>query len=367
MRSSPFQPNGGSQLSRDAAQLLVQHVAFAAARDVPLPDVLEALAEDMGDRRLATAAHGLAERIRSGAPLEQALTESGRSFPPQVQGILLAGARAGDLPLVLEGYAGLDRQRRHVHGIVRSALAYPILIAVLLIPVLLILSLYVAPVFEELFRDFDLDLPEATLMAFRTARFAPFALGSLLVVPAATAALLSVLGGHWLMHRLRGATPVFGPLWTWAGQSEFALLLRLLVAARLPLDQAVEATSQALSDRNLARACPHLVQAVTRGVPLGEALDRSMHFDRTLAPLVTWGEQNGLLEDALAIASSVLRERLEGYAAMLRRVIPVVSLAIIAAFIAGIAVVGFLLPLLELLSALTPGGGGGLPGFFGIW
>jgi type II secretory pathway component PulF len=144
-------------------------------------------------------------------------------------------------------------------------------------------------------------------------------------------------------------------------------LLGILVAARLPLERAVEATSQALADRNVARACPHLVHAVTSGTPLAEALDRSMHFDRMIPPMVAWGEQHGLLEDALVIASGVLRERLEGYAVMLRRVIPVISLAIIAAFIAGVAVVGFLLPLLNLVSALTPGGGGMVPRLFGIW
>lgn len=353
------------KLSRDAAQLVVRHVAVAAARNVPLPDILEALADDLGDRRLSGAAHRLADRLRSGASVEAAFFEEEASFPRPVRGALGCGLRAGNLPAVLQGYAGLELQRRQISGTVRSALAYPTLIAALLIPVLLILSLYVAPVFEELFRDFDLRLPPATQMAFRTARVAPFALAAVLVIPACVAVLLSLAGTHWLLHRLRAAVPVFGPLWSWAGQNEFASLLGILIAAKLPLGEALQAVSQALSDRNVARACPHLVQALENGVPLGEALDRSMHFDRAMPPLVTWGMEHGLLADALQIASGIMRARVENYAAMLRRVVPVVCLAIIAAFLAGIAVVAFLMPLMNLISGLSGGGGGTLP--FGIW
>lgn len=344
----------------------MRHVAVAASRSVPLADVLEALADDVGDRRLSGAARGLAERIRSGSSLEGAIAEEERSFPAPVRGILLAGVRANNLPLVLEGYAGLELQRRQIRNTLRSALAYPILIAVMLIPVLLILSLYVAPTFEELYREFDLSLPEATLIAFRTTRVAPFALAAILVAPAGVALLLSLVGGHWLLHRLRGAVPVFGPLWTWAGQNEFASLLGVLIAARLPLGEALQAVSLAVSDRNVARACPDLANAIENGTPLAEALDRSMHFDRTLPPLVAWGEEHGLLEDALPIVSRVLRARLESYAAMLRRIVPVVSLAMIAAFIAGVAVIGFLLPLMNLISGLSGGGGGGTPPPF-LW
>jgi type II secretory pathway component PulF len=345
---------GGGRLSRDAADLLVRHLAMAASRSVPLPEVLEALADDVGDRRLAAAAHQLAERLRSGDSIDQALRDLESTFPPPIRGLVVAGLKANNLPAVLEGYAELALEQRNIKTTIRTALAYPMLIGVLLIPLLLLLSLYVAPLFEELFHEFELELPESTVTAFRTARVAPIAIAALFVVAAGVAAILSLVGGHWFLHRLRGAIPVFGPLWTWAGQYEFAALLETMVAARLPLPDAVGAVADGLSDRNVARACPHVLRGVEEeGLSLGAALERSMHFDRILPPLAAWGEAHGILEEALSVARRTLHARLENYAAMLRRVIPVVALVVVATFVMGIAVVGFLMPLFELISGLS--------------
>jgi type IV pilus assembly protein PilC len=342
------------RLSRDAADLLVRHLAMAAARSVPLPDVLEALADDVGDARLSAAARRVAQRMRSGDSIDEALREQESSFPSPIRALLAAGLKANNLPVVLEGYAQLVLQQRSIKTTVRTALAYPVLIGVLLIPLLLLLSLYVAPLFEELFNEFELDLPQSTVTAFRTARVAPIAVSAVLIVPAGVAAILSLLGGHWLLHRLRAAIPVFGQLWTWAGQNEFAALLETMVAARLPLPEAVGAVADGLSDRNVARACPAIAQSLREaGLPLGEALERSMHFDRILPPLVAWGEEHGILEEALSVARQALVARLENYAAMLRRVIPAVALVVVATFVMGIAVIGFLMPLIDLISILS--------------
>src|SRR6185436_7239167 len=153
--------------------LLVEIVGDAAASRVPLEISLAALAEEKGDSRLAAAAERLATRLQQGATIHDAIESLDRQLPTEVAGLLRAGIESGDLAGTVERFGQQQLAAERFNRRIRGALAYPLLIVALLVPLLLFLSLYVIPMFGEFYAEFGLKLPVMTELILLTASQLP--------------------------------------------------------------------------------------------------------------------------------------------------------------------------------------------------
>jgi type IV pilus assembly protein PilC len=331
---------------------LIHAVGAAAESRVPLDVTLAALAEEQVDPHVAAAARRLSAELQRGVPVDQAVAALGDDLPPEIRGLLSVGVESGDLAGTIERFAELrlaaDRARRRI----RAAIAYPLLIGAILVPLALFLSVFVIPMFGELYEEFDLNLPPITEVLLTTSRQMPMFLGALLFVLIGIPIALRVLGGRWLLHRTRAATPLVGRLWSWSAQREFAAMLASFLTLRVPTASAVANTGQVMSDRNMARACSRLAERLGAGMSLSEGMSQSIHFDRTLVALVAWGEQHHLLPEALSIATEVFEDRIEQYAALMRRILPTVTLVFVATLMFAV-IVGLFIPLINLIEGLS--------------
>jgi type II secretory pathway component PulF len=331
---------------------LVQAVGAAAASRVPLDVTLAALAEEKEDPQLAAVAGRMATRLAQGATIEETIEELDHNLPREVRGLLRAGVESGDMAGTFEQFAQQRLARQRVDRQIRAAIAYPLLILSILVPVLLLLSVFVIPMFRELFEEFDLQLPHITKLVVSTSQQLPPLIGALVLLAVAIPLGLRLVGGRWLFHRVRNALPVFGRLWTWAGQREFADVLASFLELRLPLADAVAHTGEILGDRSLARACTSLRERLEAGRTLGESLNQSIHFDRTLSALATWGESHGLLPEALRIATDVFDDQVEQQASFVRRLLPPVTLVVVATLMVSV-IIGLMVPLSDLIQGLS--------------
>jgi type II secretory pathway component PulF len=331
---------------------LVQAVTSAAKVRVPLEVTLAALADEKDDPRLSRVAARLAVRLQRGDTIDQALTDMDRELPAEIRGLLRAGIESGDLAGAFERFAQQKLSQQRVRRHIRATVAYPLLILAILVPLALFLCLVVIPMFRDIFAEFQLDLPKVTQLVIQLSRQLPALIGGLALCLVVTPIVLRWVGGRWLFHRVRAALPMFGRLWTAAGQREFAAQLAAFLDLRLPLDSAVTYTGEVLSDRNIARACRSVAARLKSGQSLSDALARSMHFDRSLAALAAWGESHGLLPDALRVAADVFDDQVEQQASFVRRLLPPITLVAVATVMLFV-IIGLMVPLLSLIEGLS--------------
>ncbi len=340
------------RLREEQVDSLVQAVGAASANRVPLEVTLAALAEEREDPRLARVARQLSEQLERGATIEQAVASLGTQLPAEIGGLLQAGIESGDLAGLVEQFAQQRLASRRARLQIRMALAYPLLILAILVPLALLLSMYVIPMFNDLFVEFDLALPGMTMLMLVVAREMPWLILALVAIVFGLPLVLRFVGGQSLLHRVRLAVPLLGRLWMWSGQREFAAMLSSLLDRRLPMSSALAHTGAVLSDRNLARACRRVDQRVQQGQSLSQSLTQSIHFDWSLVTLVAWGERHGMLPDALRVAADVFDDRIEQRVSWLRRMLPPLTLVAVAA-IACFVVVSMMIPLVKLIEGLS--------------
>lgn len=320
--------------------------------DAPLAEIFYALAEDAEDHRLRRLSSKLAERLAAGDDLSDAVAAIGAELPPHFRRALVNAANRGHLAGLLQGLAAHETTRKRLSRQLRSLLVYPALIAVLLLAVTSGLSLFVLPQFEELYRDFDLELPTMTKFMLSAGKAIPWiALGIV-----ATIVLYFVVGfvlrGHRILHWLRTGAPILGRVWLLSGQHEFASLMGALTKEEVNLEDALRTTSDSLRDRNVARATTILLRKCDAGNSLSKSLAESIHFDRALPSLVGWGEANDALPAAFHQATAYFEKELDLHASFLRSVLPSLMFIIVIATIFMFAVTLFV-PLIDLINNLS--------------
>jgi type IV pilus assembly protein PilC len=335
-----------------ALATITQSIEAAADNQLPIEITLAMLAEEAGDRRLARVAHRLADQLEQGTPIPEAFKQLDGELPPELGGLLRAGIDSGNLASAISEFSRQRLETQRLRWRIRAVLAYPLIVLAIVVPLALFLSMYVIPMFKEIFEEFDLGLPIATELILQAAEQLPgFLIGATLFffgVPI----FLRLVGGRWLFHRVRGAVPLLGPIWTFAGQREFAASLASFIKLRVPLDDAVTYTGNSIGDRNVGRACRRVTKRLENGDSLSESLGESLYFDRALVALVAWGEAQGLLPESLLLATHVFDDRVEQYATLLRRLLPPITFIVVATVMFYV-VVALFIPLVSLIQNLS--------------
>src|SRR4051794_17909614 len=188
--------------------LLLQTMGGAAVSRLPLEISLAALAEEKGDPRLAAAAERLATRLQQGATIHEAIDSLDHQLPTEIAGLLRAGVESGDLAGTFERFGQQRLAAERFNRRIRGALAYPLLILGILVPLLLFLSMYVIPMFGDIYREFNLDLPTITELILQTAKQLPMLVLGIAVLVFGAPLILRILGGRWLLHRVRFSLPL---------------------------------------------------------------------------------------------------------------------------------------------------------------
>ncbi|MBN1851284.1 MAG: type II secretion system F family protein [Pirellulales bacterium] len=341
------------RLSPVAAEALTRAIAGAETCGVPLPEILRALADDLADPRLATTAKYLAEKIHQGATLDEAIASIAQRLPNGTRCLVSAGAHTGQLAEILESYCQQQVVRKEISQTIWSAIAYPMFIAILFVPILLLFTVWIVPMFDSLFQDWNVELPKITASVIKISRDVPLLLAVLLGVPAGTVLVIKLFGLKRLDHRLRNATPLIGRFWIWASQIELAAMLAIFLKNQLPLPDALERTAMVVHDHNVARTCRWASGQVRSGQGLGAAFADSMHIDPMLTEMIVWGESSSTLPDMLHLAEDMYSARINQRAAFLARLLPLIAMLMIGGFMVAVVLTSLLLPLLSLVRTLA--------------
>jgi type II secretory pathway component PulF len=337
---------------------LNDEIAGMARAGLPLDQGLAAMARDMGRGRLRDVTQALADDLRAGHTLPEALERQGSRVPPYYAGLVSAGVRTGRIAEVLATLTSYTRALAQLRTTVIDALTYPCVVAALALALMGLMCFWVLPQFAQIFRDFGMKLPTMTefALAFGEHPFRLFVgplavlIGGILIL---YLALRWVGAGRSFWARLVYATPIVGTLVRSARLGAFTDLLAILIDHEVPLPEAFRLAGQASSDPIMAGSARNLSDDLGQGIPLGEALRGRGLVPEWVAWMTGLGERRGNLGQTLHQVAAAYRRQVESRAAILRGVLPPVLILIVACLFAVFFVFALMLPMLRLLEGLS--------------
>lgn len=341
---------GARRLSSKALTLFTRQLATLVLV-TPLEEALRTIAtQTEGDhvRRILDRVHS---GVVEGRRLSDAMMREPKSFPPLYRAMVAAGEGAGTLPQILERLAALLEREAGVRSKVQTAVAYPVVLAIVAMFVVMALMIFVVPKVVDQFDTIGQKLPLLTRIVIDVSWFLAGYWWVLLIAVAAT------VGG--MNFALRDASfrlrfdrawlrlPLIGRLTRDLHAARMARTLSTMVGSRLPLLEGLTLTAATIHNHALRAASDDIVLAVRRGGSLASALKRAGIFPPLLVYLAASGEASGQLDTMLERAADYLEREFDTFTASALSLLEPAIIVFMGGIVATI-VLSILLPILQL-------------------
>ncbi|HKR18457.1 type II secretion system inner membrane protein GspF [Rhizorhapis sp.] len=301
-------------------------------------------------RAIITRVHG---GITEGRRLADAMGLEAKSFPPLYRAMVSAGESSGSLPLIMDRLAELLERQAQVRGKVITALAYPVVLALVAIGVVTALMVFVVPKVVEQFDTVGQQLPLLTRIVMGISGLLAGYWWALLLL----LALAGVIGWRALkeesirysVDRFLLRLPLIGRLIRDLHAARMARTLSTMVASRLPLLEGLALTAQTVHNRVLRHASDDIVEAIRGGGSLSAAMRRAGVFPPLLVYMAASGEAAGRLDTMLERAADYLEREFDRFTATALSLLEPAIIVVMGGIVALI-VLSILLPILQLQS-----------------
>jgi general secretion pathway protein F len=293
---------------------------------VPLVEALSALIEQLDQPELKTAFTETRNQVNEGSTLADALK---------------AHPKLADF---------LDDQTR-LQSKVRGALAYPIVMAVVVVLILFLMMSVVVPKVTAIFQNFNQTLPWYTsLLIWVSNVFSNY-----------WWLLAALIGGGIYWFRRWQATeegrrkwdlfvlevPLFGPLLIMVAVSRFARTLATLLASGVPVLTAMDITRNVLGNTELMRVVEEARASVREGEGIAKPLRQAGRFPPIVTHMIAVGERTGQLEEMLMHVADAYDQQIEVRVGVVTSILEPLLIVVMGAVVGGIAF-AILMPLLQL-------------------
>jgi type IV pilus assembly protein PilC len=360
-------PRRRMALGEDDFLFVNRQLSHLTAGGLPMEKGLRLIAGEL-PRRQARAVGAIAADLEAGAPIGDAFAGRGTTFPPMYGRLLEAGVRANNLPGVLLSLGRHIEMLQRLRAAVWRAAAYPLMVALALLAVLVFIWGYIMPRLGPLTGGIAATppgwyiwpppatskMPDLSLLP-PVARGVSYAIMGLLAVVLALAAVVVLLGrapvGRRMLEPVLRPLPVVGPVVRWNRVARWCDALHLGVSSGLDLPAALALAGEAVDSNDARSDTEDLVAAVQAGRGLDPAPPLRLLPPMVPAALALGIDQNDLPAAAATLAR-MYREQAEVRLAIVPQVLSPVLLLLIAGCV-GLAVASALLPMVVLLHDLS--------------
>jgi general secretion pathway protein F len=337
---------GGAELA-----LLTRQLATLVGAGLPIDEALGALSEQGDGERQRGMTAALRARVMEGASLAQAMGEFPESFPDVFRATVGAGEQSGKLDLVLEKLADYAEARDALKQKILAALAYPILLSIVAIAVVMGLMTWVVPQIVGVFENLHQSLPLATRVLTALSAFVRgwgwllLALVVVAIVAARIALRNEPLRRRW--HAIVLRLPLIGRLTRAANTARAMRTLALLASSAVPLLDALGISADVVPNLPMQEAMRRAAFKVREGTAFSRALGESGLFPPVALRLIASGERSGELSRMLGEAATQQQRELDRWLGALTSVLGPAVILLVGAMVLFI-VLAILLPIFNL-------------------
>jgi MSHA biogenesis protein MshG len=303
--------------------------------------------------------------VRAGLDQGRDLATSMSRYPKVFGGFYVAMVRVGEMSgRLTEVFLRLAEHlefERDVRERIKQAMRYPTFVVIAMLIAVVIINLFVLPVFAKVFAGFNAQLPLITrgLLAFSSWMIAWW---PVLLIGAATAVMvvrahLKTTPGRYNWDRRKLRLPVVGPIILKATLARFARSFALSSQSGVPLVQALTVVAQTVDNAFIGARIEQMRDGIERGESISRCAAATGVFTPVVLQMIQVGEETGEL-DSLLFEIAEMYERDTDYAIKgLSVAIEPILLAFIAVLVLLLAL-GVFLPLWNLGQAAMGRGGG---------
>lgn len=335
--------------------IFTRQLATMIDAGLPLVQSLEILASQQDSRIFKETIRDIRENVEEGSTFAGALKKHPKTFNELYTNLVVAGEEGGILDDILTRLANYIEKAEALKKKVKSALIYPSTIVGVAILVVMILLIFVIPVFEGMFKSAGQTLPLPTLIVITLSKFAK---RYVFVIFPAFVLLFFLFGkyyqtenGKTLIDRLLLKVPVIGLLLKKISVARFSRTLGTLVSSGVPILDGLSIVSRTSGNKTIEKAILSARASIKEGETIAEPLNRSGIFPPMVIQMISVGESTGALDSMLSKIADFYEEEVDVAVANLTSLLEPFLMIFLGIVIGGV-VISMYLPIFQMASAV---------------
>lgn len=349
--------NQGKKLKSAEISTFCRETSSMLAAGISLVRAMNIITKRDLSPKLKYAFGEILSSIKKGIALSDAMELLGKTFPPMLINMVKAGEASGRLDETMEKMADYYEKDTRLTKSIKSALTYPIILAVLTVVVAVGLMTFVVPMFADIFEGMELPAITRVVMGISnglTENYIQVIIAAALIF-IAIYFIMQVEKVRFALDKFKLKMPIFGKLLKIIYTARFSRTLASLYSSGLSIINALQISKDTIGNRYLTKQFDDVIRSVRSGNPLSSSLEAVVGFDKKLSETIAVGEETGQLDSLLvSIADSFDYESDMAIKKMMTMIEPI--MIIVLAFFVVIIMLSVLLPIFSMYSQVEQAG-----------
>ena len=317
---------------------------------------LEILAQQTSNPKLQEAIISVQENVESGMSLSKSLKQEDDVFPKLFISMVEAGETGGLLGESLEEMADHFESENDLKQKVTSALAYPAVITLVAVSVVVFLVVGILPTFVNMFSDMNVTLPLPTKILLNVSNFLS-GTGGLVVLGVIILAIFALYRyyktepGKRIIDKMLLNTPIVGDLITKIAVSRFTSTLAVLIESGVSIIDSLDVVSRIMTNQIIADRVIDARESISEGESIADPLAANGIFPQMVLQMIRVGEETGALADMLEKVTYFYDREVEHKIESIVSLIEP-ALIVVLGLVVGSIVVSIMLPMFNMISSI---------------
>ncbi len=332
-------------MSRQASTMLTSGLSLLRA--------LSILADQTENKKLKDILGKVRDDVERGVSFSDAVAKYPVDFPPIMINMIRAGETGGFLDQAMDSIATNFEKEHKLRSTIKSAMTYPVVVLVMSLVAVIIMLIFIVPIFQKMFSSLGGQLPLPTMVLVYASNAMVY-VGPVLLVAAVA---------FWVWWRANKNTervrafvdplklrlPVFGQLNRKIVIARFSRNLSDMIGAGVPILQGLQIAGEVSNNYLVEKALRRVSEAVRKGESIAAPLAKEPIFPAMVSQMVAVGEDAGSLEIMLEKIAAFYDSEVESTTEALTSLIEPLLIAFLGVVVGGM-IVALYLPIFQITS-----------------
>jgi len=349
--SLPFK----KKVKQRSIAVFTRQLATMIDAGLPLVQSLEILSSQQESKVFKNIIREIREDVEGGSTFAGALKKHPATFNELYTNLVVAGEEGGILDNILTRLANYIEKSEALKKKVKSAMIYPATIVGVAVVVVMILMIFVIPVFETMFKSAGQSLPLPTLIVLTISKlikkYVIILIPALILLFYLVRKYYQTQNGRAVIDRLLLKLPVFGVLFKKIAVARFSRTLGTLVSSGVPILDGLSIVSRTSGNKTIETAILNARASIREGETIAEPLNRSGLFPPMVIQMISVGESTGALDSMLSKIADFYEEEVDIAVGNLTSLLEPFLMIFLGVVIGGV-VISMYLPIFQMASAV---------------
>lgn len=346
---------GGKGVPLKSLARFTRQFSAMTSAGLPLIQCLDILQEQTENENLRTALAQVGADIQGGGTLADSLGKHKAIFSELYCQMIAAGEAGGILDTILMRLAEYQEKADALRRKIKGAMTYPVIVAIVAAVAVIVLMVFVVPIFQGMFAEGGAKLPLPTIIVMAISDFIRDWIVAILGV-----AGLSVFAffryyktekGRLKCDQMLLKAPVVGDLERKSCISRFTRTLGTLLNSGVSIIDALQVTAKTSGNKVLELGIYKTLESISGGQTIADPLRATGVFPPMVIQMIAVGERTGGLSEMLIKISDFYDDEVDAAVDNLTSMIEPMVIVVLGSIIGGVLVAMYL-PMFEMAGTI---------------